>query len=211
MRRPEIHYVSLWLAAAILVVFALQYLLPYRWAWSVGAVEWQFFGSMLAHGGVGHLLGNLFALGLFGLILEGTVGSRRTVTVLIAAGILGNLAGIGSYDSVIGASGAIYGLIGAMTVLRPRMVIWFEFLPMPMIVAGAAYALVDIVGAIGGGTGTGHLAHLAGLVAGGLLAVLWRKDVPPERPRRDRKQKLSREERRRIDAGLDDYERRYIG
>ena len=138
----RVKYYTLWICAVIVgVFFVLQQALGLDLAWNVGTIEANFFLSMIAHGSVSHLLGNLFALFLFGLILEGTLGSERYVLLLFAAAVAGNLAGIGSYDRVLGISGGILGVIGALAVLRPTMVVWISGLPMPMLLAGAAYAL----------------------------------------------------------------------
>ena len=212
----DVRYYSLVICLLITAVFfVIQGLFGVDLAWNVGSFEPNFFFSMIAHGSVGHLLGNLFALFLFGLILEGTVGSKRFLYVLAAAAVIGNLAGIGSYNRVLGISGGVYGLIGALTVLRPKMVMWVSGMPMPMVVAGLGYAFVDIVGAAAGTTGTGHFAHLAGFVVGGYLGWRWRDEAATRgegffESRSRRSRSLSREERRRLDDRLDDYEDRYL-
>jgi uncharacterized protein len=202
----KIRYLTLWLCGTIIAVFAVQQLLPIRWAWQVGVVEWQFFGAMIAHGSTGHLLGNLFGLSIFGLVLEGRVGTKRLAILLLAAGILGNLAGIlGGYNRVIGISGAIYGVFGALAVLRPFMSVWVSAIPAPMILVAAGWTFMDLVGAFAGGTGTGHLAHLAGLVAGLGFGFAWRKRFadPPRRAKQRRKDPV-------LDSQLDEFEQRYM-
>ena len=164
-------------------------------------------------------MGNLFALFLFGLMLEGTIGSKRYLYLLVAAGVAGNLAGIGSYNKVLGISGAVLGVIGALTVLRPKMVVWVSGLPMPMVVAGLAYAAIDLLGVLAPVSNTGHLAHLGGLVVGAVLAWRWRSEARTfgdglfeKKPskRRGSSKKLSRRERERLDEELDKYEERYL-
>jgi membrane associated rhomboid family serine protease len=156
-----------------------------------------------------HLLGNLFSIVLFGLLLEAAVGSQKFLKVLFWAAVFGNLAAIGSYNAVLGISGGIYGLIGALTVLRPKMVLWLSGLPMPMILVGVVYATIDLLGALAPVSNTGHLAHLAGFVVGVAYGFLFRKDDGGPGSSRSRSS-LREDEKRRIDAHLDAYERRYL-
>ncbi|MFT4250732.1 MAG: rhomboid family intramembrane serine protease [Candidatus Woesearchaeota archaeon] len=197
---------TFYVAITIVVVFVfLQVLLGLNLAWSVGSVELQFFTSMLAHGSPQHLLGNVISLLIFGVILEGTVGGERFLRVLFTAAIIGNLAAIGSYDSVLGLSGGIYGLIGALMVLRPTMLVWLPGLPLPMILLGFVYAFIDLVGAFAGVGNTGHLAHLAGLGVGVYLGFVYRRGgVLGE------DHSFSSADNARLDEELDEYEKRYL-
>lgn len=209
----RVKYYTLWICALIVFVFfVLQSALGLDLAWEVGSLHPNFFFSMVAHGSTSHLLGNLFALFLFGLILEGTLGSDRYVLLLFAAAVAGNLAGIGSYDRVLGISGGILGVIGALAVLRPTMVVWISGLPMPMLLAGVAYAAIDLLGAIAPASNTGHLAHLGGLVVGVALGWWFRDvaDTGDDGFGGSRRSRLGRREKRRIDNRLDEYEQRYL-
>lgn len=203
----RVHFLTLYLAGIIVLVFAGQQLLGWDLAWTVGQVEYQFFTSWVAHGSMQHLLGNLFALLVFGLILEGVLGTKRYAIVLLSAALLGNLAGIGSYTRVLGISGAIYGIFGALAVLRPRMIVWVSALPMPMLVAAIAWSFVDVMGLFSN-TNTGHLAHLAGIVAGIILGFVWRKQYAETK--KGGRRKLQPDEKQQIDAALDNYEQRYM-
>ena len=57
------------------------------------------------------------------------------------SGILANLISVNFYNSSLGASGAIFGVIGALVVVRPWMFVWAFGLPLPMIVAGILLVL----------------------------------------------------------------------
>ena len=87
---------------------------------------WRFFSSIFLHGDVGHLILNVFALALFGSILEKFIGGRRFLLVFIVSGILANLVSVNFYNSSLGASGAIFGIIGALIFVRPLMVVWAD-------------------------------------------------------------------------------------
>lgn len=188
-----------YVAGLIVLVFILQNVLPFDWGWVVGTFDITFFTAMIAHSSAEHLAGNLFALILFGLLLEAVIG-RRIAYVLILAGIVGNLAGIGTYTKVIGISGAVYGVLGTLTVLRPRLVVWVYGLPMPMLLAGVIWTFVSAIGMFGN-TNTGHLAHLAGILVGFLLGFAWRREFPDE----PRKKKSKPDPY--LDKALDNWER----
>jgi membrane associated rhomboid family serine protease len=85
---------------------------------------WRFFTSIFLHGGFAHLLYNVFALALFGSMLERFIGSRRFLIVFFVTGILANVVSFNFYDSSLGASGAIFGVIGALIAIRPLMFVW---------------------------------------------------------------------------------------
>jgi len=107
---------------------------------------WRFLTAVFLHGGIAHLLYNLFALALFGSILEKLVGGKRFIRVFFISGILANLISVNFYNSSLGASGAIFGIIGALVIVRPWMFVWAFGLPLPMIVAGTIWAVGDVIG-----------------------------------------------------------------
>ncbi len=131
------------------------------------SLPWQFITAIFLHGSVAHLLYNLFALFLFGIILEKIIGSKRFLWIYFLSGIFANLISVFWYPNALGASGAIMGVIGALAVLRPGMTVWVYNLPMPMFVAAIVWAGASVLGIFGlGDPGTGHLAHLSGIVIG---------------------------------------------
>ena len=85
---------------------------------------WRFLTAIFLHGGIGHLVLNLFALVLFGSILEKFVGGKRFLGVFLVTGILANLVSFFFYNVSLGASGAIFGIIGALIFVRPLMIVW---------------------------------------------------------------------------------------
>lgn len=141
---------------------------------------WRFLTAVFLHGGFGHLLYNMFALALFGSILERLIGGRRFLFVFFSTGILANLFSVFFYPSSLGASGAIFGVIGALIIVRPLLPVWAFGLPMPIFIAGILWAAGDLLGAIGFFMGnpmdnTGNLAHLSGLVVGLIFGAFYRK------------------------------------
>ena len=96
---------------------------------------WRFLTAIFLHGSILHLLYNLFALVLFGSILEKLIGGRKFLWIFFISGILANIIAVNFYDSSLGASGAIFGIIGALIVIRPMLMVWAFGRPMPIFVA----------------------------------------------------------------------------
>lgn len=126
---------------------------------------WRFISAIFLHAGAEHLVFNLFALILFGLILESIIGGRRFLIIFFVSGIAANLIAVNFYSSSLGASGAIFGIIGALTFLRPKMTIWVYALPMPMFIAALVWIAAGVFG-IFNPSGVGDIAHLSGIVVG---------------------------------------------
>ncbi len=159
------------MVAICVFVFILQIMFPFieenfvLYSSRVMEEPWMLITSMFLHGGFSHLFFNMFALGLFGFILEGIIGSKKFITIYIVSG---TIAGIGAaifYPAALGASGAIYGILGTLAVLRPRMRVWVWMVPMPMYIAAIFWALMDLAGMFAP-SGTANAAHLFGLGAG---------------------------------------------
>ena len=136
---------------------------------------WRFVSSIFLHGGVVHLLYNLFALLLFGFILERKLGSIRFLLVFFASGILANIIAVNFYPSSLGASGAIYGILGCLAVIAPMMIVWAFGLLMPMFIAAILWVLGGVLGVFGFGSGdVGYIAHLSGIFVGIALGIFFR-------------------------------------
>lgn len=96
------------------------------------------FTSMFLHGGLSHLLGNMLALWVFGRRVEDACGSWRFLAFYLFAGVFADmLATLVQQDSIIpgiGASGAIFGLMGAYLLLYPggriRTLVFLSFVPL---------------------------------------------------------------------------------
>ncbi len=183
------NFYAIRLAIACTVIFLLQMLFPFvteNFALVSAEVflkPWMLVSHIFLHGGIEHLMYNMFALVLFGLILEKIVGGKRFLEIFFAAGII---AGIGSalfYPSSLGASGAIFGIIGSLAILRPGMVVWTMGAPMPMIVAAFVWGLLDLMGMFAPGP-VAHAAHLIGLGVGIIAGLTFRKQFKEFRSKR---------------------------
>ena len=141
---------------------------------------WQPVTYMFLHGGIGHLVFNMLALWMFGTELERTWGTRFFVRYYMVTGIGAALVTVAwslsplpyaseMYQSVvIGASGAIYGLLFAYGLYFPTREIYLYFLfPIQaryFVILAGAIAFLSSVGSSGGGVA--HVAHLGGLLVG---------------------------------------------
>lgn len=135
---------------------------------------WRFVTAIFLHGGLAHLLYNIFALALFGSMLERLIGSTRFLMVFFVTGVLANIVSVNFYDSSLGASGAIFGVIGALIVIRPLMFIFAFGFPMPLFIAGIIWAAGDLIGLFVP-SNVANLAHLSGMFFGLILGFIYRK------------------------------------
>ena len=167
---------------------------------------WRVVTAIFAHAGVAHLLSNLFALALFGIILEARIGSWRTLWLFLISGICINIivAAFSIYDRSLGASGAIFALLGALVILRPRLAVWVAGMPMPMYLTGVVWALQDTLGVFVP-SGTANGAHLLGLGIGLVLGLVWHKQYG-DRPERKEKRKGKDS----LDHALDEWEEQHL-
>lgn len=134
---------------------------------------WRFLTAIFLHSSITHLFFNLFALLFFGIILEKKIGSKRFLITFLTSGIIANIIAVNFYNSSLGASGAIYGLLGALTIIAPIIMVWAFGLMMPMFLASILWITADILRTLGafGETNIGSIAHLSGIVIGILIGL----------------------------------------
>ena len=146
---------------------------------------WRVVTSVFAHdpNRLLHFLMNMIWLVLAGSILEAQVGSRWFAIVYLAAGVLGGLVHplLFAHSGVIGASGAVSGVLAALVALNPmtRMsLIFLPHVPIRVWMLGAFYFGLDLLlflgRVVGGGEGdrVAHDVHLAGGLVGLVIAVV---------------------------------------
>jgi membrane associated rhomboid family serine protease len=180
-KRKRFRFYALKLCGVIFVVFLIQLLVSgftdlFLLNSNAFVEIWRFITPIFLHGGFAHLLYNVFALALFGSMLERLIGSRRFLIVFFVAGILANIISVNFYDASLGASGAIFGVIGALVIIRPFMMIFAFGFPMPMFIAGILWAAGDMIGLFySTGENTANMAHLSGMFFGLILGFIYRK------------------------------------
>jgi len=144
-------------------------------------MPWMFLSSIFLHAGVNHLIVNMIVLFFFGLSLENMLGAKKFIFIYFASGIVGNLGymltALNPYIPALGASGAIYGVMGTLAALRPRMRVFvMGILPLPLIAVVVGYAILDFAGLFAE-SGIAHGAHLGGLVVGAIYGLYIRQMV----------------------------------
>ncbi|MDA8245050.1 MAG: rhomboid family intramembrane serine protease [Elusimicrobia bacterium] len=149
---------------------------------------WQAVTYIFIHGGFWHFLFNTFMLWMLGRILEPEMGTRRFLTYFFACGaaaaVVTALFGP-AVIPVIGASGAIYALLGAFAFLHPDVTVYLYFV-LPMSARMMAFllgAMEFVLSLSKPGSGISNITHLGGLVVG--LLWLWGERRWKERPRRE--------------------------
>lgn len=175
---PRVKFYSLWLALICIIVFVIQQFVSgfndlFILDNSHYIQIWRYLSAVFLHASLVHLLYNLFALVLFGLILEKVIGSNRFLLVFFVSGILANIVSISFYPFSLGASGAIMGVIGALAIVKPFMTIWAFGMIMPMSVAAVFWIVGDVIG-IFVPDNVGHIAHLSGVAFGIFFGIIFR-------------------------------------
>lgn len=172
-----------------------------------GSAAWlTLLSSIFMHGGWFHLIGNMWFLWVFGNNIEDVMGHGRFVVFYLVSGVAAALAQVFAEPSsavpMVGASGAISGVMGAYVILFPRVrvhtLVFLGFfitsIKIPAAVMLGYWFLLQVIGGIpslaGAGTGGGvaFLAHAGGFVAGAVLIRLFARPerLRPKRPVRAR-------------------------
>jgi len=142
--------------------------------------------SMFMHGGFLHIIGNMLVFFFVGLPFEQRIGWKKFLTIYLLTGVFGALShsilNLGSAVPLIGASGAIFGIMGAFAYSYPRDEV---IMPIPVgiimvlrrikvIYAVVLFALIEtfIVWLDVPDDGTAHFAHLGGLISGAIVAAI---------------------------------------
>lgn len=144
---------------------------------------WSVITSTFAHGDLYHILFNGMVLYFFGPHLERIWGRKKYIALFLIGGAIAGIGQVhlaealhGSTSGALGASGAIMMLLGALTILAPKMqILLFFVIPVPLWLATIGFAVLDVAGAFNPDDGIGNFAHLAGLALG--LYFGWRTKV----------------------------------
>ncbi len=149
---------------------------------------WQVVTHMFMHGGFWHIFFNMYTLYMFGSVVEDIIGSRKFLIYYFVCGLgaAGLHLGVETLQvtffatalpPVVGASGAIYGVLIAFAMLFPESRLTLIFPPVTMkartmVIVFAAIEL--FTGVTGFADGIAHFAHLGGMLFGWLLIRFWR-------------------------------------
>jgi membrane associated rhomboid family serine protease len=145
--------------------------------WAEHAI-WQPVTYMFLHGGLMHLAFNMLALWMFGSALESFWGTRFFVRYYfitgVGAGLCNALITPGSEASIIGASGAVYGLLAAYGILFPNNIIYaWLFVPIRAKYMVLIFGAVEFVASLRPDLSPiAHLVHLGGMIIG-VIYLRW--------------------------------------
>jgi len=179
---PQFPNLTLILTISIGLVFVLQNIIDLDNFAFVPAYAfsrpWTFVTAIFLHANITHLFFNAFALVIFGSYLEARVTKQTFLFIFFLGGILGNLGYMLTAGNPlipgIGASGAIYGIMGALAILMPRAVVFVYGIPMPMIAALFLWGALEVFGVFVPQGNIASGAHVFGLIAGVLFALYLR-------------------------------------
>ncbi|MFP4145952.1 MAG: rhomboid family intramembrane serine protease [Phycisphaeraceae bacterium] len=150
----------------------------------LGGQLWRWITYQFLHGGFFHLLFNMIGLYFFGPLIEQWLGSRRFLAFYLICGMAGAALftvfaflpdvglNVAPATPMVGASGAIFGIVIGAAVLYPRQRVMLLFPPIPMTLRTLAIAFLGLQMLnllIGMGNEGGSLAHLGGAGMGVLL------------------------------------------
>lgn len=152
---------------------------------SVGFAPWQLLSYAFMHGGLMHLFLNMFALWMFGRVLEQSWGDQRFLlfyaVCVIGAGltqlVITSLFGAGPIAPTVGASGGVFGILLAFGMMFPnvRVMLLIPPIPMPAKYFVLGYGALELfLGVTGSAAGIAHFSHLGGMLFGLGLLLYWR-------------------------------------
>ncbi len=205
---PPLTPVVKWLLIVNVVVFLVSNMIPplgelFFALFSVfpGSVGtslqvWRLVTYQFLHGGFGHVFFNMLALFFFGPMLEGQWGSRKFLVFYLICGAMGGVlyillafAGVLNVGVLVGASGAIYGILAAGAILFPNLRVFvFGIFPLPLYVLAIIIVAFNFMSVYSSPNAGGEAAHLAGMAAGAVY-VMWPrwKRYTANRPQRPMK------------------------
>jgi membrane associated rhomboid family serine protease len=195
---PQIAPITRTLIIANVAMYGLQMLMGdwtvihlALWPWHTSGVPgvppievWQLVTYGFMHGGLTHLLFNMFALFMFGSEIERSMGVNKFLSYYFTCVIGAAVAQVavnalmqGPPVPTVGASGAVFGILLAFGIAYPqrRIMLIFPPIPMPAWLFVTLYGLLELyLGIFGTRQGIAHFAHLGGMAAGYLLILYWR-------------------------------------
>ena len=182
---PEAELKDMVLRLAV-VPYQFTHVSPGAWGELLAAIA-TLFTSMFVHAGWLHLLGNLLYLWIFGDDVEDMLGHGRFALFYFISGLVASATQIAAQSQsrvpVVGASGAIAGILGAYLVLFPtsrvHTFLFVRIVALPALIVLGFWLLIQLISAgPGGGGGVAWFAHLGGFLAGVVLVAPFRVRRP---------------------------------
>jgi membrane associated rhomboid family serine protease len=149
-----------------------------------GGEWWRLFTSTFLHGGLMHLLANMYGLLFVGIFLEPLLGRTKYLTAYVLTGLLASIASIWWYDATVsvGASGAIFGLYGVFLALLLTKIFPPDFAKSFLISIAIFVGFNLLMGLTGGIDNAAHIGGLlSGFVIGLILSPILKRQVENEK------------------------------
>jgi membrane associated rhomboid family serine protease len=150
---------------------------------------WQFITYMFLHADPLHIFLNMFALFMFGVVMERALGWKKYLFLYMVSGIASAffyifLTGIFLPSEadvlMLGASGAVYGILTAFGFMFPKEVIYVYFIPLPAISAVFILAAVELIFGVGNlMPGIANFGHLGGIITSAIIMLAWKHTSRP--------------------------------
>jgi len=154
----------------------------------LGKYLWTFITSMFMHAGFFHIFVNMLSLFFVGSLLEKILGKRRYFWFYVFSGVFAGVIFVlasqifpSDFNTyAVGASGAIFGLIGVLMFLTPNLPVYLMFIPIPIKMKYAAPGMLVVLWliSIGGDVPIGNTAHLGGFIAGLIYGFFLKRKYP---------------------------------
>lgn len=161
---------------------------------------WQFLTYMFLHADFMHITFNMFALFIFGLAMERALGWKKYLFLYIASGVGSALFYIFLNFSffpgdltipMLGASGAVYGIVAAFGFMFPKEVIYIYFIPLPAISAVFILATIELIFGLGNVMpGIANFGHLGGIITSAIIMLAWKYTSKPRTEKEMREYKF---------------------
>ncbi|MAH03532.1 hypothetical protein CMI39_01955 [Candidatus Pacearchaeota archaeon] len=149
-----------------------------------GKYLWTFLTSMFMHGNIWHIFANMLSLLFIGTLVERILGAKRYLYFYLIAGLFAGLFFVllslifqNDFNTfAVGASGALFGLVGFLMIITPNLPVYVMFIPIPIKMKYAAPGILVVLWFISaaGNIPIGNTAHLGGLIIGLIYGIYLR-------------------------------------
>ncbi|MBU0586063.1 rhomboid family intramembrane serine protease [Candidatus Micrarchaeota archaeon] len=172
----------LYILAILVIVFMLQLAIPgftslFILDPSKPLEIWRIVTSIFLHANISHLFFNSISIFFFAPVLERLLGKKELYKIFLLGGIVGSILylllvyiGISPSIPALGASGAVYAILGAVAFFNPEGVVYLYFFPMKLKHAVILWIIINLLYTFDWTSGIGGAAHLGGLAFGWLYA-----------------------------------------
>ena len=144
---------------------------------------WRFVTAAFTHVDFWHLFFNMFGLYMFGSLSASVLGWKRFLALYLVSGVAGNLLwfvfNMNSVFLLLGASGAVVGVIMATAMMMPNIQVLLLFFPVPVKLKTMAivYIILEVIQQQTMPSNIAYLAHIGGFIGGFLFMEMWAAEV----------------------------------